>query len=238
MESNANQVNLSIDDDVEMETDEGADSSDEEIACAAALLFGGYYLLSRNDSACRRKLRSVWTRNWLLKRESHGAYSNLIQELRAGDAVEQSLFCKILRMTPNDFDYLLNLVTPLISKMDTRMRKAISPGERLAITLYYLATGQSYSTLQFMFRVSQSTITLIVPEVLDAIWTVLKGEYMKVRFIFLMQNSYVYCYLNSRLFVIFPIHRHQTQNKNGWKLVKHFTSGIFRTCLKTNVKNE
>lgn len=93
-------------------------------------------------------------------------------------------------MSPHDFDYLMNLVTPIIGKKDTQMRKAISPGERLAITLHFLASGQNYSALQFLFRVAQSTISLIVPEVLDAIWIVLKDEYVTVRIDVAIQNLY------------------------------------------------
>jgi len=49
-------------------------------------------------------------------------------------------FC---RMSPADYQELLNLVTPLVSYLDTRLRKAISADERLAVILRYLATGMS-----------------------------------------------------------------------------------------------
>ena len=39
------------------------------------------------------------------------------------------------------FEYLLEKVTPLIEKSNTRMRESIPPSERLAVTLRYLATG-------------------------------------------------------------------------------------------------
>ena len=42
-----------------------------------------------------------------------------------------------------DYQELLNLVTPLVSYLDTRLRKAISADERLAVILRYLATGMS-----------------------------------------------------------------------------------------------
>lgn len=61
------------------------------------------------------------------------------------------------------------------------MREPISAGERLAVTLRYLATGESFSSLQYIFRIPQSTISTIVPEVCDAIYAVLKDEFLKVR---------------------------------------------------------
>nr|CAI5858980.1 unnamed protein product [Callosobruchus analis] len=50
---------------------------------------------------------------------------------------------------------------------------------RLAITLRFLATGDSYKSLMYLFQVSYLTISLIVPEVCEAISSVLK-DYIKV----------------------------------------------------------
>ena len=49
-------------------------------------------------------------------------------------------------MSPERFDHLFSLVGPLISKLATRFRNPISPSERLAVTLRYLATGDSQHT--------------------------------------------------------------------------------------------
>ena len=46
-------------------------------------------------------------------------------------------------MSPERFQHLLSLVRPLIEKEDIKFRKAISPAERLAITLRFLATDDS-----------------------------------------------------------------------------------------------
>jgi hypothetical protein len=51
-------------------------------------------------------------------------------------------------MTAADFELLINLVGPKIVKMDTRFRAAVPVQKGLAVTLRFLATGDSYSSLQ------------------------------------------------------------------------------------------
>lgn len=72
------------------------------------------------------------------------------------------------------------IVTPLIKKQETRFRESISPGQRLAVTLRFLATGDSNMSLQYIFRIPQPTISANVPEVCEAIFKVLKDDYLKV----------------------------------------------------------
>nr|CAH7714434.1 unnamed protein product [Callosobruchus chinensis] len=79
-----------------------------------------------------------------------------------------------------DFDYLLEKVSSRIRKKDTSMRRAITPKEWPIITLRYLATGDSYRSLMYLFRVPANTISLIIPEVFQAIYDVLKDEFLKV----------------------------------------------------------
>ncbi|KAB0803148.1 hypothetical protein PPYR_00118 [Photinus pyralis] len=60
------------------------------------------------------------------------------------------------------------------------MREAISAKHRLIITLRFLATGNSYRSLMYDFRVSESIISQIVPQVCAAIYKNLKSDYLKV----------------------------------------------------------
>jgi hypothetical protein len=46
-----------------------------------------------------------------------------------------------LRMDMASFNELFEIVTPLIKRRDTLMRNSISPAERLALTLQFLATS-------------------------------------------------------------------------------------------------
>ena len=79
------------------------------------------------------------------------------------------------RMSPDRFNHLLSLVEPLIRKSDTRFRKSISAGERLALTLRFLANGNSQQTLSYSFRV---TVSKIVSETYEVIYSALKGKYL------------------------------------------------------------
>ena len=67
------------------------------------------------------------------------------------------------------FDEILERVRPLITKQTTNFREPIEPGLRLAITLRFLATGDSYASLSLLFRVHRSTIGIIIDETCDAI---------------------------------------------------------------------
>ena len=60
------------------------------------------------------------------------------------------------------------------------MRKTITAEERLAVTLRFLATGNTYSDLAFQFRMHHSTISGIIPEVCRATYQCLKSKYLRV----------------------------------------------------------
>ena len=76
-------------------------------------------------------------RPWIGKRDQYGAYHSLIQELSAEDPNGLKNF---LKMDMVSFSELLEMVTPLIKRRDTLIRNSISPAERLALTLQFLAT--------------------------------------------------------------------------------------------------
>ena len=84
-------------------------------------------------------------------------------------------------MSPERFDHLLRLVGPLITKKNTRFRDAIPAGERLAITLRFLASGDSQISLSFMFRVGRKSVSRIVSETCKAIADVLLLRNMSTR---------------------------------------------------------
>ena len=73
-----------------------------------------------------------------------------MQELYEED---QQGFKNFLRMDSSAFEDLLSKVSPIIHRQDTNMREAISASERLSITLRYLATGDTYQSLEYLYRI-------------------------------------------------------------------------------------
>nr|CAI5854498.1 unnamed protein product [Callosobruchus analis] len=64
----------------------------------------------------------------------------------------------MIGMSVTDLEYLLNLIGSTISKTDTTLKKAVSAKDRLLVTLRFLATGDSYASLKYLFRISTATI--------------------------------------------------------------------------------
>lgn len=124
-----------------------------------------------------KKKKRIWVRDWIAKREKYGASSTLLKELKDEDTAAYRI---LLRMDVVQFDNLLQMVYELIKKEDTQMRMAIPPKTKLEVTLRYLATGDSFKSLEYLFRVPECTISLFIPEVLTAISQVLE-PFIKVQ---------------------------------------------------------
>ena len=60
------------------------------------------------------------------------------------------------------------------------MRIPISPEEKLAITLRYMATGESFDSLMYQFRIHRTTIGQFILPVCTAIYEALKDDYLKL----------------------------------------------------------
>uniref|UniRef100_A0A2M4CJ35 Putative agap013250-pa-like protein n=1 Tax=Anopheles darlingi TaxID=43151 RepID=A0A2M4CJ35_ANODA len=56
------------------------------------------------------------------------------------------------RILEEEFD---QTVVNFIRKQDTQMRLAITPKDKLIITLRFLAAGQDYKSLEYSYRVSK-----------------------------------------------------------------------------------
>lgn len=115
-----------------------------------------------------------WWQGDFYKRKAN---SNLLLDLKSQEI--SGHFKNFTRISPTDFEYLLNLVGPKIKTRDTKFRKAISVQHKLALTLRFLATGDS---LQYLFRISKQVISKFVPQVCLAIISELK-HHIEVLFI-------------------------------------------------------
>lgn len=139
---------------------------------AAAVILA---ILEDEDFTIKRRF---WVNDFFLNRPQLGFFAEFHGDLKAQNP---DLFKNFVRMDAADFDFLLELVTPIIRKEDTKFRKAISPAERLAVTLRYLATGESFCSLRFLFRIADCTLSRIIHETCNAIYAVLKDDFLKVR---------------------------------------------------------
>ena len=68
---------------------------------------------------------------------------------------------------------------PRLARQATNYRAPISVGEKLALTIRYLATGESYTSLSCQFRVGRSTNSKFLPEVCRAIQDEFTREYLR-----------------------------------------------------------
>ena len=138
------------------------------------------YLYWCKNQGAKKRTRKVWVRNLYKERDQKGEYNLLVKELKLYD---HELFFRYFRMLPGTFEVLLRLVVKYISKTTTRLRKPISPDQRLAVTLRYLVTGDSHGTIGLSYRMSPTTVGRIVFEACVTIWkTLLEQNYLKIPF--------------------------------------------------------
>ena len=82
-------------------------------------------------------------------------------------------------MTPERFDHLLSLVKEQIDKNDTGFHKSIPATARLAITLRYLASGETQQSILCSYHVGRSIVFNIVSVTCISIYESLKDRYLK-----------------------------------------------------------
>ena len=106
-----------------------------------------------------RKPRRMWMREILKRRHLEGTQNILIPKLLS----DEFHYKNFLRMDKDSFGFILNLVEPMLFRVDTKWRRCITVSERLTITLLYLATGQmSHYIKSFYFYLSKHTNHLLL----------------------------------------------------------------------------
>ena len=88
-----------------------------------------------------------------------------------------------LRMSKERFEDLLTKVGPLLARRDdywSRARANITPAERLAMTIRYLATGNSQISNPSTFVWGDQQFVALVQEACEALWNSLLRLYVKV----------------------------------------------------------
>lgn len=115
-----------------------------------------------------------------------GGSEQLLKEISIEDPDSYRNF---MRLSYQKFQELLRLVELKLTKSETWMRSPISPKVKLEVTLRYLATGDSFASLQYLYRLPKCTISVFLPEVLLVIYEVL-GNYITVR-----KSKYIIIYV-------------------------------------------
>ena len=118
------------------------------------------------EEGVERTRRKWWVKPWLLERPLTGQYHKLLWELERDDV---GAFKNFVRVNPRLFNEILERIQDDIRKKDTNARKALEPGLKLAVTLRFLATGDSFSTLMYGFLVAKSSICKFIGPVCEAI---------------------------------------------------------------------
>ncbi|XP_040066966.1 uncharacterized protein LOC115311512 [Ixodes scapularis] len=123
----------------------------------------------------RKRIRTMYVRDIFDKRKVFGEFYHLVQELRESDPEYHFMY---FRMTKSSFDRLLALVYDRLVHAPTH-RSPISPAERLAITLRFLASPGSLGHIGVSYRMHKATLSSILRETLPAIWETLATLFLK-----------------------------------------------------------
>ncbi|XP_050297897.1 uncharacterized protein LOC126750304 [Anthonomus grandis grandis] len=130
-------------------------------------------LLSCMLMADKRKHR-FWISNHLVERKQFGEFHKLIPVL------SDEQFKNYFRLSRAQFVEIHELIRFEIIKLNTNYRESVTTEERLGVCLRFLATGDSYKTIGYSFRLGERTVSKIVNEVCSSLWSQLQPTFMKM----------------------------------------------------------
>ena len=89
------------------------------------------------------------TRKWIKRRSESGYFQNIFQELNVEDRMG---FKDMFRFSVTDYEFLFCQISDLISSSEIISgNRPILADQRLALTLRYLVTGESFQSLSYQF---------------------------------------------------------------------------------------
>ncbi|XP_011879299.1 PREDICTED: uncharacterized protein LOC105568303 isoform X1 [Vollenhovia emeryi] len=131
------------------------------IAAAAFMMH-----LSKKKKIYEKK--KYWVAPIFENRNEHSFFFASVPRLR----LEDLRFHNYFRMSATQFEELLGMIGPTIQKQDV-VRQCISPSERLALTLRFLASGDSVTSMSYHYLVGVTTASTIIHETCKALWDIL-----------------------------------------------------------------
>nr|XP_012217190.1 PREDICTED: uncharacterized protein LOC105669025 [Linepithema humile] len=154
--------------------------------------------LQKNEKRPYRK-KQYWVAPYLKDRPEHSFYYVSIPKLTIENGVR---FHNYFRMSATQFEELLSIVGPLLIKENV-IREPIQPKERLMITLRYLASGDSMTSMSYQYLVGVTTVCNIIRETCEAIWSnlcplvllsvLLEGDWLEIANDFEELSNFIYC---------------------------------------------
>ncbi|XP_073474037.1 uncharacterized protein [Aquarana catesbeiana] len=102
--------------------------------------------------------RRYWVHPIIQNREERRQFKILYNDLLQ----HEEKFFNYSQMSVNSFDELLRLLGTRLEYQNTTFRNSVEPAERLLVTLRYLATGNSFASLHYEFKLGKSTVSTIV----------------------------------------------------------------------------
>jgi hypothetical protein len=129
-----------------------------QVASAAYILI--HYLIMKKQ----HRKRHWWQTEMFWNRYIYSG-SNLLADLKFQEI--SGHYKNFVRMAATDLEFLLHRITPYAVKHNTLLRDSIPIQERLALTLSFLATGDSYASLQYIFKISTHRSWRIYYNILD-----------------------------------------------------------------------
>ena len=131
-------------------------------------------LTNEGDGAAKRGK----TREWVRRREEKGLCNNIVRELSIEDT---TAYKEMMRMSHEDFLRILGHIEPDITPHQvTGGNNVISPKSRLTLAIRFLATGETFRSLSFQFRMSPAAISYIIKDVCLAVIKNMEHLYLNV----------------------------------------------------------
>ena len=123
-------------------------------------------MIRRRNRRLRRQRTAPYA--WSIPRPAESWF-----EIHYNDpTVPQEYFRQQLRVNKNTFDLIRNTLNARIVRENSKFRDCLPPEKVLALGLYRLAHGNSYSTIAPVFNVGKATVIEAVQDVVNGLYEI------------------------------------------------------------------